>query len=176
MVQIFEGFHVFNHDFNTATLAYLNRYPNPYAKHVLSCDTLESYVDSDGNLRTTKLVIKQGRLPGFIKPFLGSSLQSWILEKSVINPKTKLMMTYTSNIDHRKFIRVEEYLTYDGSDGVTTSVHGRVRFTSNLVGFKNKIEDWSHNRFSANFKNSREGLKYVMNQLKEAKYLTTSNL
>ena len=67
--------------FETTSLAYFNRYPNPYAKHVLSIDTIESYIDNQGQLCTTRLIVKTGRLPNFIKPILGNSLNSWIIEK-----------------------------------------------------------------------------------------------
>mgnify|MGYP001167222968 CR=1 FL=1 len=169
MVQVFENAHVFNHDFPTVSLAYLNRYPNPYAKHVLSIDTLDRYMDSDGCLRTTKIIVKTGRLPKFIKPFLGTHLDSWIIEKTIINPKTNQMLSYTSNVDHRKFIRVEEYLKYSANSPFSTLVESKVRFSSNLFGFKQKIEEWSRNRFSSNMVNSREGLKYVVDKLNERK-------
>lgn len=169
MVQVFENSHTFSHDFKTVTFAYLNRYPNPYALHVLSQDTLETKVDADGCLQTTKFIIKRGRLPKFMMPFLGGSLDSWIIEKTYINPKTETMLTYTSNIDHRKFIRVEEFLRYTGNkDGETTNVVSKVKFSSNLIGFKQRIEEWSRNKFSKNFSNSREGLKFVMNRFKES--------
>lgn len=257
MVQFFESNHVYQHDFKTVSSAYLNRYPNPYANHVLSSDVLETSIDSDGCLRQTRLVVKTGRLPKFIKPFLGDNLNSWIIEKIVVNPKTQQLKSYTSNIDHHKFIRVEEYLTFSGHDlapkepvssssdlvasdiinspptdstdinsevytdlkashgktsystnfggrllsnlkrpfsfftrnntnitstvatggdselpininsGIVTTAHGKVKFSSNLFGFKQRIEQWSHKRFSSNMSNSREGLKYVMNRLKE---------
>ncbi|EAZ63610.1 hypothetical protein PICST_74808 [Scheffersomyces stipitis CBS 6054] len=167
MVQFIEHSHLYNHDFSTASLAYLNRYPNPYAKHVKSSDTLEHCIDEDGRLRTTRLVVKTGRLPQFIKPFLGTSLDSWIIEKSVIDPKGKILLSYTANVDHRKLLKVEEYLKYSCEDGINTLVESKVKFSSNFVGLKQKIEQWSHNRFLSNISNSREGLKFVMNRLKE---------
>ncbi|CUM63517.1 uncharacterized protein PRCAT00001093001 [Priceomyces carsonii] len=167
MVRFFENSHLYDHDFKTASFAYLNRYPNPYASHVLSSDTLESYVDSDGCLRTTRLVVKTGRLPNFIKPFLGDNLNSWIIEKSLINPKTNKMLCYSANIDHRKFIKVEEYLKYTGKHSLSTLVEWKVKFSSNFFGFKERIEHWGHRNFSSNMPNSREGLLYVMNKFKE---------
>lgn len=171
MVQVFEGLHIFNYDFPTVSFAYLNRYPNPFAKHVLSIDTLDYNVDELGRLSTTRLIVKTGRLPSFIKPFLGSSLNSWIIEKTLIDPKTNQMRTYTSNIDHRKFIRVEEYLNYSAISPTSTQVQMKVKFSSNFIGFKQKIEEWSHKRFSTNLANSREGLKYVISQLNDKKKL-----
>ncbi|KHC51613.1 hypothetical protein MGE_06260 [Candida albicans P75010] len=177
MVLYFENKHQFKFDFETTSLAYFNRYPNPYAKHVLSIDTIESYIDNQGQLCTTRLIVKTGRLPNFIKPILGNSLNSWIIEKTIINRHDKTLISYTSNLDHRKFIRVEEYLKYSGHQEDNdngddngrglTNLESKVKFSSNLFGFKQKIEQWSHQKFSTNIKNSREGLQYVMMKLKQ---------
>ncbi|KAI5957862.1 hypothetical protein KGF57_003129 [Candida theae] len=182
MVLYFENKHRFNFDFETASLAFINRYPNPYSQHVLSVDTLESYVDKQGRLCTTRVIVKTGKLPKFIKPFLGvTNLNSWIIEKSIINPRTNTLLSYTSNIDHRKFIRVEEYLMYHSENeesggvvGVGTIVDSKVKFSSNLFGLKSKIEEWSHKRFMKNIQNTREGLNFVMMKVKERgrNYLT----
>lgn len=169
MVQIFKNDYVYNHDFKTVSLAYLNRYPNPYAKHVLSIDTLDNHVDSLGNLVITKLMVKTGRLPAFIKPFLGTNLQSWIIEKTIINPKSNKLLTYSANIDHRRFIKVEEYLTYSKISDTATQVRGKVVFSSNFVGFKQKIEDWGRTAFTSNIERSKHGLTHVMNELNRKK-------
>lgn len=184
MVLYFENQHRYNFDFETASLAFINRYPNPYSKHVLSVDTLESYVDKQGQLCTTRIIVKTGKLPKFIKPFLGvANLNSWIIEKSIINPKTNTLVSYTSNIDHRKFIRVEEYLKYysekedtSGTGLSSTIVDSKVKFSSNLFGLKLRVEEWSHRRFMKNIQNTREGLNFVMMKVKEKgrNYLTNS--
>ncbi|KAI5957300.1 hypothetical protein KGF54_000228 [Candida jiufengensis] len=170
MVLYFENKNEFNFDFETTSLAHLNRYPNPYAKHVLSVDTLDSHIDTRGQLNITRVIVKTGRLPNFIKPFLGSTnLNSWIIEKLIINPNTKTMKSYTSNIDHRRFIRVEEFLNFKQDNQLPNLVelNAKVKFSSNLIGLKSKIEEWSHKRFSKNINNSRDGLTYVMNKMKE---------
>lgn len=169
MVQVFKTHHTYDHDFTTVSLAYLNRYPNPYAKHVLSIDTLDNHVDEHGNLIITKLMVKTGRLPSFIKPFLGPNLNSWILEKTVINPKTSKLMTYSANIDHRKFIKVEEYIYYSKIDEKSTNVSSKVMFSSNFYGFKQRIEDWSKQKFTSNLGKSRDGLDYVVKELQKLK-------
>lgn len=166
MVQVFRNEHIYNHDFKTVSLAYLNRYPNPYAKHVLSIDTLDNHVDQNGNLVITKLMVKTGRLPKFIKPFLGTNLNSWIIERTIINPKTKKLLTYSANIDHRRFIKVEEYMLYSEMDKVSTKLTSRVMFSLNFIGFKQRIEEWSRDRFTSNLNKSRDGLTHVMNEFK----------
>lgn len=166
MVQFIKSSNSYDYHFNTASYAYLNKYPNPYAKHVKSSDTLEQYVDQNGHLRTTKLVVKTGSLPLFIKPFLGSRLDSWIIEKLIIDPRGGIMKVYTANVDHRRFIQVEEFLHYT-AEGLRTHIKSKVKFLSNFAGMKEKIEQWGQTRFQSNMRNSQEGLKFVMNKFKE---------
>lgn len=168
MVQLLANSHTYHVDFFSASFAYLNRYPNPYAKHVKSSDTLESYVDDEGRLRVTRVVVKTGVLPHFIKPILGNSLDTWVIEKAVIDPATQKVLAYSANVDHRKIIKVEEFLTYT-CNGDSTLLEGNVRFSSNFIGFKERIERWSRNKFHSNMNDSVEGFKYVMNKFKQRK-------
>lgn len=161
MVQILSSTYSYNSDFYTTSVAYLNRYPNPFAKHVLSSDTLDTSIDEKGRLHTTRLVVKTGLLPDFIKPVLGKKLDSWVIEKSIIDPKTETVYAYSANVDHRRFIKVEEFLTYR-TTGNVTSLEVNVKFSSSLFGFKRRIEKWCHDRFHLNMDDSREGLVYVM--------------
>lgn len=165
MVKNFESDYEYKHDFKTSTLAHINRYPNPYSKHVLSSDTLDKFIDENGCLFITRVFVKKGRLPQFIVPFLGTTLNSWIIEKIMINPSSKTMYSYTSNIDFRKFIRIEEHLKFTKKES-HTYVQGKVKFTSNFIGFSRRIELWCHNKFSSNLKNSRKGVTHVMNTFK----------
>lgn len=167
MVLYYETKHDYAHSFETASLAYLNRYPNPYAKHVKSVDTLEVFV-KDECLHVKRLLVKTGRLPQFIKPFLGNALDSYIIENSIIDPKTKSIKSYTANIDHRKFIKVEEYLNYSSLSQQLTHVNYQVKFSSNFLGFAKRIEEWAQNRFQKNIQNTREGLKFVMENMKKS--------
>ncbi|KAM9914962.1 hypothetical protein OXX69_000152 [Metschnikowia pulcherrima] len=167
MVQIFKSSQFYDFDFKNTSVAYLNRYPNPYAKHVLSSDTIECYVDSEGRLNTTRLVVKKGSLPDFIKPFLGQSLESWVIEKSIIDRNSQKVLAYSANVDHRRFIKIQEFLTYDCSSG-STNLQVNVRFSSNFFGLKRKIEQWSRDKFTNNLSNHREGFIYVMNKFKRS--------
>ncbi|GME76666.1 unnamed protein product [[Candida] boidinii] len=170
MVLFQKNTHTFKHDFETATLAYFNRYPNPFASHVLSTDTIEKFIDEQGKLHQTKLIWKTGRLPKWVKPFLGKISRSLIIEKSIVDPVNKTMKTYTSNLDHTSIIRIEEFTKYqyDSDENVTKSTC-TVKFSSGFKGFgvKDRIEKWSYSKFAENLSRSREGLKFVMDGLRE---------
>jgi hypothetical protein len=175
MVLYYKNSHTYEHNFEIVTLAYFNRYPNPYSTHVKSTDTIDVFIDEHGRLNQIKLIKKSGRLPQFVKPFLGKITTSWIIENTIVDPKSKEMITYNCNLDHRKIIRVEEFNTYkfDFNKKVTNS-HVTVKFSSGFshkfglgLNIKDRIENWSKNKFSSNLIRSREGLNIVMNSVKE---------
>ncbi|ODV97541.1 hypothetical protein PACTADRAFT_47443 [Pachysolen tannophilus NRRL Y-2460] len=172
MVLWYKNSHEFNYDFQTVSLAYFNRYPNPFASHVLSTDLIKIKIDSEGNLHQTKLIAKTGRLPKWCKPFLGKVNQTWIIEQTIVNPILKEMKTYTRNLDHTGIIRIEEYTTFNYSEleNVTRS-ETYVKFSSGFRGFgiKDRIESWSHSKFDENLKKSRKGLSFVMDRFKHQK-------
>ncbi|AMD19596.1 HCL555Wp [Eremothecium sinecaudum] len=167
MVLWHKNTHVFERDFRTVSLAFFNRYPNPYASHVLSIDTISRTVDDLGRLHSIRLIKKSGKLPSWVKPFLGRISDSWIIEQSLVDPAKSLLRTYTKNLDHTRIIQVEEHTQYryDDSTG-TTQVDSKVKFCSAFgMGIKNRIEEWSHRRFDENIKRSRLGMSFVMDKL-----------
>lgn len=165
MVQRYQETFLYSHSFATTTAAHFNRYPNPYSSHVLSCDTLDSHLDDSGNLHTTRLVVKRGRLPMFIAPFIsGDHLESWIIEKIWVDPHSRKLLLYTANIDHHRFVKVEERLTFTDV-GDATRVESLVNFSSRLFGVKRRIEEWSRTKFANNIQKTRDGLQYVMNRM-----------
>lgn len=172
MVLYFNNSHIFQYDFATVTLAYFNRYPNPYSTHVKSTDTVSKFIDSNGCLHQTKIIKKSGRLPNWVKPFLGKITTSWIIEKTVVDPSKMTMKTYCCNLDHTKVIRVEEFneYIYDPKTNHTNS-QVTVKFSSGLKqrfagSIKNRIEIWSKDKFKDNLDNSRIGFKLVMATVK----------
>lgn len=161
--------HIFSDDFTTVSLAFFNRYPNPYSSHVRSIDTLDRYLDTDGNMYTTRLIKKIGKLPKWVKPLLSGITDSWVIEESIVNPSTKTLQTYTRNLDHTNIVKVEEYTDYEfDSVNQCTLVNSKVKFSSGFkFGVRSRIENWSLNRFDENIKKSRLGMSFVMEQVKE---------
>ncbi|SCV99776.1 LAFE_0B02256g1_1 [Lachancea fermentati] len=169
MVLWHKNSHSYDKDFCTVTLAFFNRYPNPYSTHVLSIDTLAREVDSHGQLRSTRLIKKTGRLPRWVRPFLGRISQSWILEDSRVDARHQTLHAYTRNLDHTQIIQVEEYTTYrfDGATGATR-VASRVKFSSGFhAGIRQRIEQWSMAKFGENIHTSRMGMAYVIARLED---------
>ena len=150
------------------SLAFFNRYPNPYASHVLSSDTVAVEL-RDNKLYTTKLIRKAGRLPKFIKPFLGNAAETWIVEFAVVDPQREVMETCTYNLDHTRVLKVTEKTAYEKTPLGGTMARYDVLFTSNFGkwGVKDRIENWSYTRFHQNVMKSRRGMSFVMESLRE---------
>lgn len=134
----------------------------------------------DDKLYTTKLIRKTGRLPKFIKPFLGNAAETWIVEYSVVDPKARTMDTCTYNLDHTRVLQVEERTFYHeqphaqtatASSVPTTTARYHVLFTSNFGGkwggIRDRIESWSYSRFDQNVLKSRRGMSFVMESMRE---------
>ena len=103
------------------SLAYLLRYPNPYASHILSCDVISREVTPQGSLRTTRLILKTGSLPRWAPKGMISRAESWVLEESEVDPLGRVMRCTTKNLDHVKVMRVEEHIHIrQAEDGYVT--------------------------------------------------------
>nr|CAG8459551.1 15918_t:CDS:10 [Entrophospora candida] len=138
---------------DSVTLAFWMRYPNPFASHVESVDVIDRYVDpKKGILRTTRLILKRGVVPKWGRGFFKNS-EAYILEESMINPKTQTMITLTKNITHARVMQVEERQTFrvDPNNPEHTQVTTEVRVISNFGwGLTERVEGFGIKKFSDN--------------------------
>lgn len=146
----------YSHPFPTVTLAYFLRYCspqlNPFAKHVLSTDTISSHLDPEtGRLHTTRIHLKKSRLPPTIFKLLPTSLTgtagdkaSYILENSVVDIREGWMQTESRNLNFVGVLSVVEKQLYTlpkaapapntGTTNVTTTVVFRSRLGERIRG------------------------------------------
>ena len=111
----------------TPLLAFFLRYPNPFARHVLSVDVLSRSVHPEtGQIHTTRLILKRGILPKWANSWLpsagasgGRGLDAWVLEESIVDPPgwagdlgdfglMPRLRVQQGNLNHRKFMHVIE--------------------------------------------------------------------
>ncbi|KAL8713912.1 MAG: hypothetical protein Q9220_002058 [cf. Caloplaca sp. 1 TL-2023] len=121
MVKFYESSFNYDYPFSAVSLAYFLRYPNPYAKHVLSTDVIDRHFDAvEQRLYTTRLHLKRSRLPTTVlkllpKGIIGSNSdtgQSYVLETSVVNVKDGWMTTETRNLEWTGILSVIEKQHY----------------------------------------------------------------
>nr|CAG8470034.1 4880_t:CDS:2 [Entrophospora candida] len=158
MVKFFQHTFRYEYPWDSVTLAFWMRYPNPFASHVESVDVIDRYVDpKKGILRTTRLILKRGVVPKWGRGFFKNS-EAYILEESMINPKTQTMITLTKNITHARVMQVEERQTFrvDPNNPEHTQVTTEVRVISNFGwGLTERVEGFGIKKFSDNTTKSK---------------------
>lgn len=130
----------------TVSLAYFLRYPNPYATHVLSTDTISQYIDPvTKRLHTVRLHLKKSKVPAAVVSFLPKAMKgtdgtskTYILEKSVVDVQEGWMQTESRNMEWTGVLSVIEQQMYqdrskiDLSSGPGTSCKTTVTLVSRL--------------------------------------------
>lgn len=71
-MRLFSTSQVYPDDFSTVALAYILRYPNPFARHIISVDVLSRTVTEEGTLKTTRLILKVRSPPLLLRPSAGA--------------------------------------------------------------------------------------------------------
>jgi hypothetical protein len=103
---------VCSHPFRFVCQAFTLRYPNPFAPHVITADTLERSWDAEsGILRSSRLVLKRGTLPSWAPRGIVEKSETWVLEESTINILDGTMTLSNRNLDHRRVMEVIERIT-----------------------------------------------------------------
>ncbi|KAI0197472.1 PRELI-like family protein [Astrocystis sublimbata] len=125
--------HAYSHPFPTVTLAFFLRYYspqlNPFSSHVLSTDTISSYVDPvTERLHTTRIHLKKSRMPSAVVKLLPASVtggggdkSSYVLETSVVDMKEGWMKTESRNLNFTGVLSVVEEQHYSTSPPDTNS-------------------------------------------------------
>jgi 4-amino-4-deoxychorismate lyase len=131
MVKFYSASETYPYPFPAVTLAYFLRYPNPYASHVLSTDTIARTFDPETQrLTTIRLHLKRSKLPSAVlkllpKSLLGASAtgesQTFILEKSVVDIKEGWMDTESRNLEWTGVLSVVERQKFMRPDPSTST-------------------------------------------------------
>ncbi|KAJ2158720.1 hypothetical protein GGF46_003561 [Coemansia sp. RSA 552] len=154
-----------SYSWGTVSYAFLNRYPNPFATHVLSADTLEQRIDSDtGVLHITRLLRKTNSVPRWARGIMRGN-DAYILEDMVVDPAHGRLESRTRNITHTRLLKVEESQTLaaDPHDARRTLCTNETCIVSSIgYGLNSRIESFSQSRFADNIAKSRKGMLYVL--------------
>ena len=121
MVKFYENSFDYDFSFPAVTLAYFLRYPNPYAKHVLSTDVIDRHFDpGTQRLTSTRIHLKRSKIPSPVLKLLpkgilgsgGDAGESYVLEKSTVDMKEGWMTTETRNLEWTGILSVIEKQKY----------------------------------------------------------------
>ncbi len=175
----------YEHPWQQVTSAIFQKYPNPFAAHVLTSDVIDRHIDPEtGILHTTRLFLKKGTIPKWGKSIFKQT-EAYILEQSTVDPRAQTMVTVTKNLSMTKVMLVEETQTitpstftidvksHSGQDNtVTRTVRGtdivtKARIVSNMgwESIRSRIEHFGVTRFKYNSQRSSNGLRHVIERI-----------
>uniref|UniRef100_A0AC34PXE0 PRELI/MSF1 domain-containing protein n=1 Tax=Panagrolaimus sp. JU765 TaxID=591449 RepID=A0AC34PXE0_9BILA len=135
--------HFFDYSFNEVASVFYDRYPNSFAKHVVSEDVIDRKV-TENIIYTKKLVVKKGA--SFLKsvPKWMSTLTSIrvvpTLEESIYDRRTNSLVTYTRNVSHCNLFQMHEKSIYEFEDFNKTSLARQLFVSINYPRFSSLIE------------------------------------
>lgn len=156
------------HPWSKTTMAVFQKYPNPFANHVLSADVIERYVDAQGVLHSTRLFLKRGILPAWARR-LFKVTEAYVLEHSTVNLKTRTMTTTTQNLCHRNLMVVREtQVIAPQKTNTTINVSAQVFARSSWAPIKRRIEQYALNTIKKRTYESAQGLGFVLENLRLA--------
>ncbi|KAJ2367635.1 hypothetical protein H4S01_002055 [Coemansia sp. RSA 2610] len=165
MVKFYQQKHSYDYSWGTVSYAFLNRYPNPFATHVLSADTVDHRLDeATGELHITRLLRKTNSIPRWARGIMRGN-DAYILEDVIVDREGGVLVSKTRNITHTRLLKVEEKqtLAVDPFDPHRTLCKNETSIVSNIgYGLNSRIENFSLSRFSENLAKSRKGMLYVL--------------
>lgn len=112
-MKFFEKSHTYEYDWETATAAWWDKYPNPEQPHVRHWDTLFKKIDDGGKLEVRRLFWIEYGLPKWVHTiFRTSSMDGYGTERVVCDVNKKTLVMHGRNYTFRNLIEIEETCTY----------------------------------------------------------------
>lgn len=165
MPKFFSDTIVFNYNWDQVAQGFWRRYPNPNSKHVLTEDTVQREVKS-GRLFTKRLLSKTNSIPKWAERFVTANLVN-IVEESIVDPKNRVLVTYTRNLGYAKVMSVTEKVVYVESEEYPgkTVAQRSAWIDSQIRGFSRAICAFGYERFKKNCKKMAGGFNHVLANL-----------
>ncbi|XP_077285442.1 preli-like [Arctopsyche grandis] len=160
MARYFENTTVFNFTWDQVAYGYWNRYPNPHSQHVLSEDVVSREL-REGKLHTKRLLTKTNRVPKWGERFFNAKSVK-IVEESIVDPKNKLLITYTRNLGYAKVMSVVERVVYREMAGGRCEAKRSAWIDSQVLGFSRAIRAFGIDRFRKNCNQMVMGFNHVL--------------
>eukprot|EP00128_Syssomonas_multiformis_P011431 Colp12_sorted_trinity150504_noHs@13101 len=105
-------------------------------------------------------------MPNWGRRFIGSNT-AYVLEESVVDPKNRIMTTYTRNLNHAKITTVEEKCVYrpHPENSEWTECHLEAVIASPVKYWSSALERFVFERFKKHAELARQALQNVADSL-----------
>lgn len=167
-MKIWTTEHIFQHPWEEVVQGALRKYPNPFNSNVTGLDVVERKVDSDGVLRSHRLMSTTWNLPSWSERLIGLNHHCFGSEHSEINPVKKLMKLRTRNLTFSNVITIEEHLSYEANpqDPKTTLMKQESVITVKGIPLGSYIEGLVENTCSNNAVKGRQAMEWAIGTIK----------
>ncbi|XP_059080869.1 PRELI domain-containing protein 1, mitochondrial-like [Tigriopus californicus] len=145
--------------------AIFQRYPNPFATHVLSEDTVERGLLQPNVLYSKRFLTKTNKLPKWSEKFvIGIKRYVPLVEESIVDRDAKVITTYTRNVGLSRFMTAIEKVEYrrDPHDPSKTVAVKEAWIESGLYGLRSAVKNYGVERFKQNCTRATDGFNHVL--------------
>lgn len=155
-MKFWEASHTFSHPWSTVSQAFWRKYPNEFQNHLYGTDVLSRCVSSDGKLHSTRLIISDWGIPGWMRIFMPSA-RAYAVEHSVVDPVNKTLTLKSHNLNASSIMSFQENVTYSAVQEDSTKLHHIVEVSCSASRMLDEIaEGWILDTVG---KNAKYGLK-----------------
>lgn len=169
MVKYFSCASSLKSTWDQVSLAFWQRYPNPYSNHVLTEDIIFREVTPDNRLISRRLLTKTSRAPRWAEKFLPAHMarKAYIIEDSVVDPQKRTLVSFTWNISHARIMSVEERCVYatNPDNNNLTDINREAWISSNLYGLSRAVQEFGLARFKNSVLKTMKGFEYVLSKM-----------
>lgn len=165
MAKYFNTEHIHPYSWDQVAEAIFQRYPNPFARHVLSEDTVHRELIDGTTLYSRRFLTKTNKVPSWGEKWLSGFVKRVpLLEESFIDTHNKTITLYTRSIGLSTFMTAIEKVVYRScpdNPGHTVAVK-QAWVESNFYGLRSAIKNFGIERFKKNCVKATEGFNYVL--------------
>ncbi|KAF2771291.1 MSF1-domain-containing protein [Teratosphaeria nubilosa] len=173
-MRFFRSQHEFAYSWDEVSTANWRKYCpwNDQSTHVVAVDTLSRTLDPATKiLRSERLITCKQNAPQWIQTLLGGGDVSHVYEVSYVDPVAKKVTMCSQNMTWSELISVQEKVVYrPGKEGRTVFEQSAriVALCGGWQRIRNKIEEFSVERFGQNADKGRRGFERVLAISREA--------
>lgn len=172
MAKYYHTEHIHPYSWDQVAGAIFRRYPNPFASHVLTEDTVHREV-INGNLYTRRLLMKTNKIPKWGEKVLaGFARKVPLIEESCVDSRNKTITTYTRNVGMSNFMTVAERVVYKAcpTNPAQTVAVKEAWVESKFYGLRTAIKNFGIERFKNNTVRATEGFNLVLERLQSQQH------
>jgi len=165
-MRIWTSEHVFNHSWETVTTGQWQKYPNPHNQAVLGTDVVDRRVEA-GVLHTHRIITSDWGLADWVQRLIGTNRVCYASEKSMVDPKKRLMEMHSKNLTFNSYVNMEEKMTYtaDPEDDTRTMLKQEMIVTVQGVPLTSYMEGIIVNTVSKNSSKGKAAIEWVVEKL-----------